>query len=141
MTPLNQRPWIVWTVLVVAGVVVGISIFIMIIGVPYSYVSVTETCAIGNPCVQTTQSGTYLDPTPVTIIPLLLGAVVALGVFKQWAAISWAGMTGLLFFSFVSIFSIGLLFLPFAIALFGLLAVVRIGRALKQEVPRSLTPS
>jgi hypothetical protein len=87
--------------------------------------SVSESCSVGNQCVETRQSGTYLAQTPAAVIPLLAGAVVAIGLLKNRMVLSWVGIVGLLVFSFVSMLSIGLLYMPFAIGLVGLLSVIQ----------------
>ena len=137
--PVLNQHWSFWAVTAVVAGISAFSILVIVIGLPGSYIEVSETCSNGNLCVQTTQSGTYLSSTPVAVIPLLLGVVVALGVFRQRTAVSWAGMIGLLVFTFVSMFSLGLLYLPFTIVLFVILAA-RVNRAPGQKVPPSLTP-
>lgn len=123
----------------VAGAVVAISSFFVIVGLPYSYASVTEQCSAGNQCVQVTRLGSSFAPTQVAAIPLVLGVLVFLGVFKQRGVISWGGMIGLLVFSLVSLFSIGLLYLPFAMTLLGLLAAVWGRSASEQKLPQGPT--
>jgi len=117
-----------WTVKVALGLIiaiVGLSVFFILIGLPGSYASVSEQCSIGNPCVETQQSGTYLTQEPLAAIPLLTGAAFAIGLLKNRMVLSWAGMVALLIFSFLSLVSIGLLYMPFAIALVGLLSVIQ----------------
>jgi hypothetical protein len=105
--------------------IVGLSVFFILIGLPGSYASVSRQCSIGNQCVDTQKSGTFLTQEPLATIPLLTGAVVAIGLVKNWMVLSWIGMIGLLVFSFVSLVSIGLLYMPFAIALVSLLSVIQ----------------
>ena len=105
--------------------IVGLSVFFILIGLPGSYASVSRQCSIGNPCFETQQSGTYLTQEPLAVIPLLTGAAVAVGLFRNRMALSWAGIVGLLVFSFVSLFSIGLLYMPLAITLVSLLSVIQ----------------
>ncbi len=114
--------------------ITGLSVFLIIVGLPGSYTSVSEQCSVGSQCVQTQQSGTYLVQTPVAAIPLSMGALVALGLVVNRMALSWAGMVGLLAFSFISLFSIGLLYMPFVITLVGLLSVIQ---SHKRVVPDS----
>lgn len=117
-----------WPVEVALGLiiaVVGLSVFLILIGLLGSYASVSEQCSIGNQCVETQQSGTYLIQEPLAAIPLLTGAALAIGLLKNRMALSWAGMVALLVFSFVSLVSIGLLYMPFAIALVSLLSVIQ----------------
>jgi hypothetical protein len=105
--------------------IAGLSVFFIVVGLPGSYASVSESCSIGNQCIETQQSGTFLAQTPAAVIPLLAGAAVAIGLLKNRMALSWVGIVGLLVFSFVSLFSIGLLYMPFAIALVSLLSVIQ----------------
>lgn len=105
--------------------IVGLSAFFVIVGLPGSYASVSEQCSLGNQCVQTQRSGTYFVQTPIAVIPLSMGAMVAVGLVKNRMALSWAGMVGLLAFSFVSLVSIGLLYMPFVAALVSLLSVIQ----------------
>jgi hypothetical protein len=117
-----------WTFDVALGLIIaiaGLSVFFVVVGLPGSYASVSESCSIGNQCVETQRSGTVLTQTPAAVIPLLAGAVVAIGLLKNRMAISWVGIVGLLVFSFLSLLSIGLLYMPFAIALVSLLSVIQ----------------
>jgi hypothetical protein len=108
-----------------AVTVVGLSVFLVVVGLPGSYSSVSESCSLGNPCVVTRHSGTYLVQAPAAGIPLVAAVVVAVGLVKNRMALSWAGLAGLLVFAFISLFSVGLLYFPFAIALVGLLSVIQ----------------
>jgi hypothetical protein len=105
--------------------IVGLSVFFIVVGLPYSYTSVSEHCSIGTRCIETQQSGASFVQAPIAVIPLLAGVVVAIGLFKSRVALSWVGMVGLLVFSFVGLFSIGLLYLPFAIVLVSLLGLIQ----------------
>ena len=137
--PVLNQHWSVWAVTAVVAGISAFSILVIVIGLPGSYIEVSETCSNGNLCVQTTQSGTYLSPTPLAVIPWLLGVVGALGVLKHQAAISWSGISGLLVFCSMTVFSIGLLYLPFALSLLGILAAIRVNRAQGHKVPQGLT--
>jgi hypothetical protein len=106
-------------------VISGLSAFLIIVGLPMSYASATESCSVGNPCVEVQQSGTSFAQVPAAAIPLLAGAVTVLGLVKNRIALSWAGLVGLLAFSFVSLFSVGLLYFPFAIALVAPISVLQ----------------
>jgi len=86
---------------------------------------VSEQCSLPNNCIQTMQSGTNFVPTQWAALPLVLGCILAFGVFKDRTTMSWATLVGLGVFSFISLVSIGLLYLPFVIALVGLLASFR----------------
>lgn len=103
----------------------ALSAFLIVVGLPMSYGSTTESCSVGNPCVQSQRSGTSFVQVPAAAIPLLAGAVTALGLVKNRIALSWAGLVGLLVFSFVSLFSVGLLYFPFAIALVAPISVLQ----------------
>lgn len=119
---MNRQSWITWAALVVSGIIVALSVFFAVIGLPYSGVSVMERCSAGGQCVQTVTYQSNFVPTSLAVIPLLAGGFVALGLLRKRMALSWAGTILLLGFSIVSLFSIGLLYIPFAIALVGLLA-------------------
>jgi hypothetical protein len=103
----------------------GLSVFLIVVGLPMSYASVSESCSNGNPCVQTQQSGTSFMQVPAAGIPLVIGGVVAFGLVKNRTAITWAGLVGLLIFSFVSLFSVGILYFPFAIALVAPISIIQ----------------
>ncbi len=110
--------------LVVAGIVIALSVFIALVGLPSSEAVVSEQCTVGNPCVQTSTYSNVLTPAPVALLPLLTGVAVAVGLVKGRMAVSWIGTILLLVFSFIGGFSIGLLYMPLGIALVGLLAVL-----------------
>jgi hypothetical protein len=105
--------------------IAAISVFLVVIGSQYSGVSVTRQCSIGNQCTDTRQFLTKFVPEPVAIVPLLMGAVAALGLFTRRMILAWCGTTLLLFFSILAGFSIGLYYLPFTVTLFGLIAVIQ----------------
>ena len=109
--------------LVIAGIVIVLSVFVVLIGVPYSGVSVTEQCSVGSSCVQASTYGSTFMPTPTAVIPLLAGVTVVFGLVMKRLAISWIGTIFLLGFSFIGLFSIGLFYMPLGIVLVGLLAV------------------
>ncbi|MBI3860090.1 MAG: hypothetical protein HY296_07655 [Thaumarchaeota archaeon] len=119
---MNQRSWIFRAALVVAGVIVALSIFFTVVGLPYSGASVAEICSAVSSCVETTTYQNNFVPTSLAVVPLLAGVLVALGLVEKRPILSWVGTTLLLGFSFVGLFSIGLLYMPFAIILVGLLA-------------------
>jgi hypothetical protein len=122
---MASRSLIVRASLGLVIVIIGLSAFFILVGLPGSYASVSRSCSIGSACIETQQSGTYLTQEPLAAIPLLGGAAVAIGLIKNWMALSWTGMVGLLIFSFVLFFSIGLLYMPFAIALVSLLSLIQ----------------
>jgi len=110
--------------LIVAGIVIALSVFIVLVGLPSSKATLTEQCAAGNPCVQTSKYSNTLTPTSVAIVPMLTGIAVGVGLVKGRMVVSWIGTILLLTFSFFEGFSIGLLYMPLGIALVGLLAVL-----------------
>lgn len=118
---MNRISWKLGSVLVVSGIVIALSIFFAVIGVPDSGGSVTETCVANGQCGQTTNSFTSFVPVQLAVIPLLAGATVAAGLVRKMAVLCWAGTILILGFCFVGLFSIGLLYLPLAIVLVGLL--------------------
>jgi hypothetical protein len=111
--------------LVSSLVVVGLSAFFLFVGVPGSYQQVSEECSLPNDCVQTMQSGSNFTPTLWAALPLVLGSIIGMGVLESRTAVSWAGVLGLAAFSFLSLFSIGLLYFPLVLILVGLLASLR----------------
>jgi len=111
--------------LVAATAVIAISSFFAFVGLPYSYYSVTEVCSVGGPCGQMSQSGSLLVPIGQTFVPLTLGTLIAYAMFKQMKGVAWTGIVCLLAFSFLSLPSIGIIYLPFAIILVGINAYSR----------------
>jgi hypothetical protein len=71
-------------------------------------------------------------------LPLVLGGLIGYAMFKGRNGIAWVGIVGLLAFSFVSLASIGLLYLPFVIALVGLNAYASAQRTSISKVPRTV---
>jgi hypothetical protein len=67
---------------------------------------------------------TSFEPVRLAVIPLLAGAMVVAGLIRKITALCWAGTLLALGFCFVGLFSIGLLYLPFAVALVGLLPTI-----------------
>jgi hypothetical protein len=118
---MNRFTWKLGSALLVSGIVIALSIFFGVVGVPYSGVSVTETCVTNGGCSQATASLSGFVPTPMAAIPLLAGAVVVTGLLRKTAFLCWAGAILILGFGFVGLFSIGLLYLPPAMVLVGLL--------------------
>jgi hypothetical protein len=106
--------------LCVTLIIAAISVFLSLIGAQYSEVS--ANCYTAAECQRL--ATTVYVPIPQAIIPLLMAAVVALGLVGKRMTLTWAGTTLLLFFSLLTGFSIGLLYLPFVIALFGLNAAI-----------------
>jgi hypothetical protein len=95
--------------LLVSCIAIAFSIFFGVVGVPYTGVSITESCVTNGVCSQTTAPTNVFVPTSVAAIPLLAGAVLATGLFRKIAVLCWAGAALMLGFSLVGISSIGLL--------------------------------
>lgn len=121
---MNRRSWQVWVALVVAGIVIALSVFFVVVGVPVSEASVMEQCSIGNQCIESSSFRNIFIPTEAALIPLLAGAIVELGIIRKSGIFSWTGALLLLVFSLVAGFSIGLLYLPLALVLVGFLAMI-----------------
>ncbi|MHB8568542.1 MAG: hypothetical protein ACYC9U_15815 [Nitrososphaerales archaeon] len=107
-------------------VVALLSVFIATIGLPASEESVSIQCS---GCVQTVQFSTFLVPTLLALIPLLIAIIIGAGLLiKHWMILSWIGIIVLLGFSFISIFSMGVFYMPLAIGLVVALAAVQTDR-------------
>ncbi len=106
--------------------IAALSVFLVVFGAQYSGVSVTTQCSIINQCGETQQFFTKFVPEPVAVFPLLMGAVVALGLVTKRMVLAWSGTVPLLAFSLLTGLSIGLFYLPLGVALVGVLAVIRI---------------
>jgi uncharacterized protein YqgC (DUF456 family) len=111
--------------IVAAAAVIGPSSFFAFIGLPYSYSSISLECSKGAPCIQTSLSSNQFVPAVQAYIPLALGGLIVYSMYKGLRGVAWAGIIGLLIFSFLSLPSIGVLYLPFAIALVGINAYAR----------------
>ena len=131
--------WIVKGVVALAIATMAISAFFTLVGLPYSYTSVAEECSIGNQCVQTTQSGSSFVPAQIAVIPLLLGGLVAVGAVVRRASVTWTGVVGLLAFSFISLVSLGILYLPLVIALVGLTAAATSNQSWTRKIAQGQT--
>ncbi len=107
--------------LVVSGLIIVTSVFFAVIGVPYSGVSVTEICPANGQCSQSVAPVMMFVPVQLAVIPLLAGMAVWIGLIRKIMILCWAGTVLILGFCFLGLFSIGLLYLPFAVALVGLL--------------------
>jgi hypothetical protein len=127
---LEKFEWTIRVAFVITVVIAALSIFFAAVGVPGSYESVSEQCSLGSPCVSTQQAGTSFTRTPETAIALFAATAVAIGLVKKSNALSWLGTALLLGFSFGALFSVGLLYLPFGIALLVLLPVIHARRRL-----------
>lgn len=109
----------------IAAILAAMSVFFIFVGVPGSYGTISEQCSLGSPCVQSQQTGISYTQVPAAVVPLFATGSVAIGLIKRSKVLLWVGVMVLLAFSFLSLFSVGLLYLPFAIALVGLTAAIR----------------
>ena len=126
---MSVRNWVVGAAMCIALTIAAISVFLMFVGSQYSEVS--ANCYTAAECQRF--STTFFVPTPQAVIPLLMGAVVALGLVTKRMALAWFGTTLLLFFSLLTGFSIGLLYLPFVITLFVLVATIQMRDAFRES--------
>lgn len=126
---MNGRNWVVGTALCITLIIAAISVFLMLVGAQYAEVG--ANCYTAAEC-QSLSKAVFV-PIPQAIIPLLMGAVVALGLATKRMALVWSGTALLLFFSVLTGFSIGLLYLPFVIALFGLVAAIQMREAYRES--------
>jgi Helix-turn-helix domain len=121
----RRRTWMIRGVMGVAVVAMALSVFFAVIGVPYTQASVSETCSTASGCAQSVGAVTQgFAPTEWAFVPLVAGGLVALGLVGKRTAISWAGTVLLAAFSFVSLFSIGPLYVPLVLLLSGFLAAI-----------------
>jgi hypothetical protein len=120
---MNPDGWVARAALATALVVVTLSVIIVVTGLPYS--ETIATCSPGHPCTSTQQVGT--DPAPLLAVTILLflGLASAVGLGIGRMSLAWSGAIPLLFFSILTGFSIGLLYLPIDATLIGLLAIVQ----------------
>ena len=132
---MKGRNWVVGVALCITLIIAAISIFLTLIGAQYSEVS--ANCYTAAECQRL--STTVFVPIPQAVIPLVMGVGVALGLVTKRMVLAWSGAAPLLFFSLLTGLSIGLLYLPFAIALFGLVAAIQILGA--QRESRLLNPT
>ena len=126
---MNGRNWAVGSALSITLIIGAISVFLMLIGSQYSEVNVN--CNTAAECQSL--STTVFVPIPQAVIPLLMGAVVAFGLVTERMTLAWSGTTLLLFFSLLTGFSIGLLYLPFVITLFALVATIQMRKAFRES--------
>ncbi|HEV2227141.1 MAG TPA: hypothetical protein VGR56_10110 [Nitrososphaerales archaeon] len=121
ISPLNRKNWEVGIALGITLIIAAISLFLVIVGDAYSEVS--ANCFTAAECLSL--SRIVFVPTPLAFIPLIMGLVVALGLVTRRMILAWSGTISLLFFSLLLGFSIGLYYLPLAITLFGLTAIIQ----------------
>jgi hypothetical protein len=120
---MNRRSCWVSVALVAAGVVIALSVFFVVVGVPASEASAIEQCSVGPQCVESSTFRNIFVPTEAALIPLIAGIIAELGIIEKSYTAAWIGALLLLVFSLVAGFSIGLVFLPFALWLIGFLAM------------------
>ena len=118
---MNRQNWEVGIALGITLTIAAISVFLVVVGDAYSEVS--APCFSAAECQRL--SRIVFVPTRVAAIPLLIGVVVALGLVTKRLILAWSGSISLLVLSLLLGFSIGLYYLPFAITLFGLIAVIQ----------------
>ena len=118
---MNRQNWEVGIALGITLTITTISVFLVVVGDAYSEVS--APCSSAAECQRL--SRIVFVPTPVAIIPLLIGEVVALGLVTKRMILAWSGSISLLLLSLLLGLSIGLYYLPFAITLFGLIAAIQ----------------
>ncbi|MDA4121162.1 MAG: hypothetical protein OK404_02000 [Thaumarchaeota archaeon] len=118
---MNPNGWMVRPALATALVVVTFSAILAFTGLPYSE-TMLSTCP---PCTSTQRVGSDPSPLLVVAIPLILGLASTIGLAVGRMFLAWSGAIPLLFFSILTGFSVGLLFLPVVVALIGLLAIIK----------------
>jgi hypothetical protein len=122
---IRRRIWLNRAAIAVAGMAMVLSVFFVVIGVPFTNGSIGESCSLGSGCTQTVNAVTNgFNPTPWALFPLAAGGTVVVGLVSSRKVISWTGTILLTIFSFVSLFSIGLLYLLLVPFLVGLLAAI-----------------
>jgi len=132
---LNRKNWEVGIALGITLAIAAISVFLVVVGDAYSEVS--APCSSAAECQRL--SRIVFVPTPVAIIPLLIGEVVALGLVTKRMILAWSGSISLLLLSLLLGLSIGLYYLPFAITLFGLIAAIQNDRQVSRI--RTVSPT
>ncbi len=121
----RRRTWINRAAITVAGVALVLSVFFVVIGVPFTQGSISQSCSIGSGCTQAVTTVTNgFAPIIWALVPLAAAGTVEFGLVSGRKVISWAGTILLAIFSFVSLDSIGLLFLPLVPLLVVLLAAM-----------------
>ena len=95
----------------------AVSLFFLVVGIPGSSSTIAMECASGNGCISSSHFATTITPTLYALIPLALAAVAGFG-FYRMKLTHVLLVTAILFvFSFISLFSIGIIYFPFGIAL------------------------
>lgn len=101
----------------VTVVMASLSLFFLVVGIPGSAGTIALTCSTGNACSGSSQFTTTFTPTLYAMIPLILAIIATFGFYKRKTIIVWLATAVLFGFSFMALFSIGILYFPFGIAL------------------------
>jgi hypothetical protein len=109
----------------VAGSMAALSLFFILIGIPGSSGTITLACSSSNSCSSSSQYATTFTPTLYALVPLLLATVSGFGFYKRKMNLVWLATVALFIFSIISLLSIGILYIPFAIALVALTFINR----------------
>ena len=108
-----------------AVAIAALSLFFVVIGIPGSSESISLACSTGNSCSGISQYATTFTPTTYALIPLFLAIIATFGFYKGKTILVWLATAVLFGFSLISLFSIGILYFPFGIALIVLIFVNR----------------
>ena len=111
--------------LTVTGAMAALSLFFVVVGMQSSSISTSLTCSSSNSCSAGSQFATSFVPTSLALIPLLLAAVAGFGFYRRKMILIWFATAILLAFSIVFLVSIGILYIPFGIALIALIWINR----------------
>jgi len=107
----------------VAVAMAALSLFVVVIGIPGSSGTISLTCSTGNPCSGISQFATIFTPSIYALIPLFLASIAIFGFYKRKTILVWSASAVLFTLSFISLFSVGILYFPFGIALIILIFV------------------
>lgn len=103
--------------LVASGAMAALSLFFLVVGVPGSASGISLSCSTGDSCSAISLFATSFTPTMFAAIPLVLSIVAGLGFYKRRTILVWLAASILVIFAIISMFSIGILYFPFAIVL------------------------
>lgn len=101
----------------VAGAMAALSLFFILVGIPGSSESIALQCSAGSSCIANSNYSTTYTPTPFALVPLALAFVAGLGFYERRRAVTSLASVALLPFSVLTLFSIGILYVPFGVAL------------------------
>ena len=101
----------------VVGAMAALSLFFLLIGVPGSTDTTTLSCSFGTSCSGGSYYSTTYTLTVYALVPVTLAAISAIAFYKRKYVLLWLSVAALFVFSFISLFSIGILYLPFGISL------------------------